>query len=328
MELISVVVPVYNVQEYLPAFLENMSNIKSRQFRFYFVDDGSSDNSGLILDGYQEKLGSEKVVVLHTDNAGLSAARNAGLEVAQGKYVWFLDPDDLINTNIIGDMISLLQQYDLDIVQFSFDTFSTTYRKSEVKSIETTDWKKLTGDDLFELLCNPKSSVENYSWSHIVKREIYINHEILFPVGKNYEDCATTFLLFDNARECGLIDLPVIHYRSRRGSISKTQSIQNYDDFFDSIMLIKNSNTKFSQEVKNRYLLTRFMTSFDQTSWLKDKRQTEIRRRRVLNQIQQLNLEQDTFRYRILSWLIKNKICFLSRSYSVYQTLKLRRSGV
>lgn len=123
MPKISVIVPVYNVEQYLAACVQSVLAQTYRDFELILVDDGSPDRCGALCDGYALQDG--RVRVVHKKNGGLSSARNAGLDVMQGQYVTFVDSDDVVHPQYLEILLSLLQKEDADISMCYYDFFST-----------------------------------------------------------------------------------------------------------------------------------------------------------------------------------------------------------
>ena len=111
--MISVIVPVYNVEKYLRACLESIVNQTYRDLEIILVDDGSTDSSGIICGEYAEK--DARVKVIHKENGGASSARNAGLNIAQGEYITFVDSDDTIELDMIDCLLSSVREADVVI---------------------------------------------------------------------------------------------------------------------------------------------------------------------------------------------------------------------
>ncbi|MBQ9782222.1 MAG: glycosyltransferase family 2 protein [Clostridia bacterium] len=118
-DLISVIVPVYNVQKYLPRCIESILNQSYKDIELILVDDGSPDNTGEICDYYAKK--DSRVVVIHKENGGVSSARNAGLNIAKGKFINFVDSDDYIPNDSLENLINLQKENDADLVCCTFE---------------------------------------------------------------------------------------------------------------------------------------------------------------------------------------------------------------
>ena len=113
MDLISVIIPIYNVEQYLKECLESVINQTYRNLEIILVDDGSKDKSGKICDEYKNK--DERIKVVHKENGGLSDARNAGMKIATGKYIQFIDSDDFIDKDMIETLYNLIIENEADI---------------------------------------------------------------------------------------------------------------------------------------------------------------------------------------------------------------------
>lgn len=111
--VISVIVPIYNVEKYLPRCIESILNQSFKEFELILVDDGSSDNSGKICDIYAEK--DERVKVIHKENGGVSSARNVGIKAVNGEYIGFVDPDDYIDREMYKNLYELCENNNCDI---------------------------------------------------------------------------------------------------------------------------------------------------------------------------------------------------------------------
>ena len=143
MELISVIIPVYNIEEYLSRCLESVITQTYKELEIILVDDGSTDGSGLICDKYAKK--DTRIKVLHKENGGVSSARNLGLKIAKGDYIGFIDGDDVIENEMFQHLIDNVKEYKCDISCCQMDTINVNGKTSinyysqskilEVKSI-------------------------------------------------------------------------------------------------------------------------------------------------------------------------------------------------
>lgn len=126
--LISVIVPVYNVEYYLDRCLTSLVNQTYSNMEIILIDDGSKDNSGMICDNWKEK--DNRIVVIHKKNAGLGYARNSGLEICKGEYICFVDSDDFVSANMIQTMYDAIKKENADTCYCSFNIYSN--KKNEV----------------------------------------------------------------------------------------------------------------------------------------------------------------------------------------------------
>mgnify|MGYP000028398403 FL=1 len=118
MELVSVIVPVYNVEKYLARCIQSVCGQSYQGLEIILVDDGSKDKSGVICDEYAEQDG--RIKVIHKENGGLGDARNAGVEKAEGKYLLFVDSDDRIHENLVRDTVETAEKNQADMVIFDY----------------------------------------------------------------------------------------------------------------------------------------------------------------------------------------------------------------
>lgn len=130
--MISIIVPVYKVEKYLPKCIESLMNQTCKDIEIILVDDGSPDNCGAICDKYAAK--DNRIVVIHQRNAGVSAARNAGLAVARGEFIGFVDPDDWAAPEMYEGMLSQLLQSNADMAICGYDYYDEAGNKDEKRS--------------------------------------------------------------------------------------------------------------------------------------------------------------------------------------------------
>lgn len=121
--LVSIIVPIYNVEQYIMRCLKSLLSQTYENIEIILVDDGSTDNCGELCDIIHKKY-PDKIIVVHKQNGGLSDARNIGLKIAKGSYIAFVDSDDFISNKMIEIMVSNLQKYNVDMVCVNFQEFS------------------------------------------------------------------------------------------------------------------------------------------------------------------------------------------------------------
>lgn len=226
-KLISIIVPVYNVEKYLERCINSITNQTYKNIEIILVDDGSKDNSGKMCDELKQK--DTRIKVIHKENGGLSDARNAGLKIASGEYVGFVDSDDYIENDMFETMYNLTQKYNSDISIVSF------YELYKGKVIGVRDSKNLEELDkieaIKELLIDTK--IQSYAWNKLFKKELFEGIE--FPTNKNFEDIATTLLLFERANKVVLLEEPKYYYVRRDDSIVGTRNYKTYKDYLEVI---------------------------------------------------------------------------------------------
>ena len=116
---VSIIVPVYNVKEYLPRCLDSLISQTLKSIEIIAIDDGATDESSFVLDSYASK--DERIRVIHVSNGGVSKARNIGLDASKGDYIGFVDPDDYVDLNMLSTMVKVADEHKVDCVQCVFD---------------------------------------------------------------------------------------------------------------------------------------------------------------------------------------------------------------
>ncbi len=229
-EKISIIVPVYNVEKYIRKCVDSICGQTYGNLEIILVDDGSTDSSGMICDQYEKK--DTRIVVVHKQNGGLSDARNAGMEVATGSYIGFVDSDDWIEPNMYERLLALCESEQLDVAAACF----VEEYESGVGQREFSDETLiLNGLEMLKInvFGHTKYLVTNSVWDRLYKREILKG--LLFPVGQCYEDMCFSVKVFLRANRCGLIHSGLYHYRIRENSIMGS-GLKNQNSFHNNVI--------------------------------------------------------------------------------------------
>lgn len=212
-KLISVIVPVYNVEKYLPQCLDSLLCQTYKNLEIILVDDGSTDGSGEICESYARK--DRRICVIHQKNAGAGAAKNAGLKKAGGAYISMLDSDDYLDGHMYEKMLSAMERCRADIVQCMFTNLyanSTVEAKFKFKQPEE---RVLTNREyLFELLYDWKYAV---FWNKLFKADLL--KDIRFPEGRAIDDEFFTYRVAANAGKIVNITDSLYFYRIRQSGV-------------------------------------------------------------------------------------------------------------
>lgn len=224
--LVSIIIPVFRIEAYIGECLDSVLQQTYKNIEIIVVDDGSDDGSSDICDVYAEK--DKRIKVIHKSNGGLSSARNAGLDSATGKYIYFVDGDDLISQKCIERLISLVEQRGYDIVQcktFAFLDRSALPPKNEGNGLI----ESFSGKEFCRLYVYGKLGTDGgVVWNKLYRKSIF--DKIRFPEGLVYEDDATVIKLYRAAEKVGKINEKLSYYRSRRpGSIMHVND-KKYND--------------------------------------------------------------------------------------------------
>lgn len=222
MELVSVVVPIYNVEKYLEKCVESLRAQTYKNIEIILVDDGSPDHCGKMCDEYAGE--DTRIKVIHKKNGGLSDARNAGLEAASGKYILFTDSDDYVKKDLIEKCVDWAEKDQCDIVIFDFIRVEEGLKEITTLEIEDSGTYSLRGEP--RLLFGSPSAVNK-----LFRRDLFVKTEIRFPVGKYYEDLGTTPKLLLMAERIGYLKEAFYYYMIRSGSIMTGAKVdKNYQD--------------------------------------------------------------------------------------------------
>lgn len=230
MPKLSLVVPVYKVQGYLPECLDSVLGQDCTDFEIIAVDDCSPDGSGAILDEYAKR--DTRIHVIHlTENVGLGRARNAGLEKSSGDYVLFLDSDDTLSDGALSAIVDRLEATgDPEILVFDY---ARTYWDGRVRPNLRADLLHQEGPDAFSLSERPQLlDLLQIVWNKAYRRDFVTRTGLTFPPGY-YEDAPWTFCSMISAERIAVLDRVCVHYRQRRegGNILKTVSRKHFDVF-------------------------------------------------------------------------------------------------
>lgn len=225
--LLSVIVPVYNVEKYLKRCLESILVQSWNDYEIILVDDGSTDSSAQICDLYAEKY--EMIRVIHKENKGLSDTRNRGIEEASGEYVYFPDSDDWLEPNTFSELSDVIEELTYDII--SFNREFVTSEEDKLISAKSRIQKLSGKQALLEML--KQSDVTGFANDKIYRKKLFLDNDIEFPVGKYYEDLGTNYKLFLKATKVYVTNQKYYHYLiTNPDSITQSWNEQKLQDMF------------------------------------------------------------------------------------------------
>ena len=247
---ISVIVPVYNVETWLEECLNSIAAQTLSGFEVLLINDGSTDDSLEILK--QWETGDSRFKVITRDNGGLSAARNTGLEHAEGKYVVFVDSDDVIAPDYLKHLYDAAVNNQADISVCDMEYFDETGRRTFSSGGNFTVGSVTEQPELI--------AINNSACNKLFKKELL--NDLQFPEGKYYEDLATVPILLYKANRIAKVDEPLYFYRQRSGSIAHKASPKIFDiyDAIDGLVDylkendVKNDST-LMKEVMHLYII-------------------------------------------------------------------------
>lgn len=228
---ISIIIPVYNVEEYLRECLDSVLGQTFQSIEIICVNDASTDNSLEILRAYQA-IYSNISILSHEKNSGLSAARNTGLEKASGKYVMFVDSDDMILTNACEELYQMAEKYKTDIIYFNMKLLNEKGDRSWTQNVKYNNHTEvLSGKEMFCNFVEEKGRKEQV-WRQFFNRDFLGRHHISFYEGILHEDNLFSFLTAMKAERVFDINKEYYLYRQRAGSIMSAKSNKRAESVF------------------------------------------------------------------------------------------------
>ena len=224
MPTVSVIVPVHNTAEYLPACVQSITAQTLQDIEIILVENASTDDSLRIC--HELASTDKRITVLHIDEADLSTARNAGVKMAKGEYIGFVDSDDTILPEMYEHMYVLAKEHNLELVDCNFycrfDNKPNRYPYSQDGKASI-----LSGKEAVTL--NLREKISRVVCTMLYRRELF-NH-LQFPTHMYYEDRASTFLFMAASQRVGIINKAYYAYYQRTGSINRAKSFRKYRDY-------------------------------------------------------------------------------------------------
>ena len=219
--MISVIVPVYRVEQYLDACIESILGQTFQDFELILVDDGSPDNCGEICDRYAGQ--DARIRVVHQENRGLSGARNTGTGLAEGKYITYIDSDDRIGPEYLEVLYNNAVEYRAQVSVCGYclvwEHESGQSRNGQNKKKGEQDFHTLvyTGRQAAEKIVKENTRAMITAWGKLYHRDL--KPLLVYPEGKTHEDEFVTYRVFYAARRVAVSNRPLYHYLQRSGSI-------------------------------------------------------------------------------------------------------------
>jgi len=228
--LITLIIPVYNVEPYLLQCLNSVVRQSYRNLEIIIVDDGSTDGSRFICDDFAAK--DDRITVFHTENMGLSAARNCGLDhmSKESQFVVFLDSDDWIELNAVHLLYNTADKYSADIVTCPY--YFEINEKRKKKAYSVNNRKVLEGQNQILEHYITVGDIGRIAWNKMYRSELFTH--IRYPIGRAFEDIFTTYKLVLNSRRIIVIPDILFHYRLRENSLSRDYSMKCLIDYWEA----------------------------------------------------------------------------------------------
>lgn len=228
MPFFSIIVPIYQVEEYLKACVDSILKQRFRDFELILVDDGSKDACPVICDRYAEQ--DERIRVIHQANAGLSVARNAGFSLASGQYVLFIDADDMIASDLFLDkLFAKCQESHSDVVWFGYRKYYSPDRLGpEICRYPSrlAEWEQ---EKALQLLLET-GMYNGAAWTKAVRRALLVRSGLVFRPDMLSEDLNWSLALMCHSRKMDALPESIVLYRQRPGSLSHRPPLKSLQD--------------------------------------------------------------------------------------------------
>lgn len=276
MPKVSVIVPVYNVEQYISKCLESLVKQTLTDIEIIVVNDGSKDNSKKIALEYTEKY-DKKIVYLEKENGGLSDARNYGMKYTNGDYIAFLDADDYVELDTYEKLYNKAIETNADMVECDF------YWEYPNKRIHDKNANYKNESDMY-------ANARVVAWNKLYKREVLLNSNIEFPKGLRYEDVEFFYKILPQLNKIEWINEPLIHYVQRENSITYVQNERTKEIFtiLDNVIEYYKKNglyEKYSAELEYMYIRILLGSSFKRIVKISDKEIREKLLNRTIDKV-------------------------------------------
>lgn len=243
MALLTIIVPVYNVKDYIKQCLESILKQSFKDFQCYIVDDGCKDESITIANNIIKD--DNRFTILHKENGGLSDARNYALPYVKSKYLTFIDSDDYIDIDHYEKIIKLMENNNSDLcvcnVNYFFNDASKNYT---LKGL--CDWP--CKDNNHAGILSPM-----FAWNKVYSSELFFKYDSKYPLGLWYEDLPVSTILFAKANNITYCENTCVYYRQREGSIMSENNSKRVIEIFTILQLVRDRFKQYNieQEFKN-----------------------------------------------------------------------------
>lgn len=252
--LLTVVLTAYNVEKYIARALECLSKQSYKDFELIIVNDGSTDGSLKLIEEWENRF--KAVTVASQENSGVSAARNKGISLSKGKYIIFLDSDDLYEEDMLEDMLGLLQTNNCDIAACRYNILEENQSDSLSNNIDNHGeeiCEILSEDQLREFLIHRK--IDGYVWNKMFRSDFLKQNNIKFIEGKIYEDTIMVFETLLRKPRYFYTDRKLYNYIKRKGSITTLSDSRSVHNLYENaqIVLERLSSMNLIENVKQEY---------------------------------------------------------------------------
>lgn len=252
MDLISIIVPVYKVEQYLDECIETIVSQTYRNIEIVLVDDGSPDRCSEICDEWAEK--DTRIHVIHKENGGLSDARNVGLAASSGSFIAFVDSDDLLEPEYIEYLYRAICETGADISECRFSRFKNDHETVNGPQCMCLPYIQ-TGEDALYHFSNFITPANHIVWDKLYRRELIEDEPFIY--GRQSQDVLFSCHIFGKCNKIARIDNTLYHWRFRQGSASSgfiTQRLDALETYWQSLIFLNKFYPQFVKSFKKHYL--------------------------------------------------------------------------
>lgn len=228
---ISIIIPVYNLENIINHTLESLINQINDDFEIIIVNDGSTDNTLEVINVFFQKVNFKNYRIINKVNGGVSSARNIGIYESSGEYLYFLDGDDYISNDMISTVRDYIDSYKPDVLIWGYNLVNENHESIfEYFDSYNFDSNKSSGLDAIKAILNENKSLSVCTCSALYRKEIIVENNIKYTEGcTNGEDQEFIFKVLLNAKSVYYIKKVLSFYYQREGSISNSFSIKRFD---------------------------------------------------------------------------------------------------
>ncbi len=255
---VSIIVPIYDVEKYLHQCIDSILNQTYTDFECILVDDGSPDRCGEICDEYAKK--DKRVIVIHQKNSGVSDARNAGIDIAQGKYIYFVDSDDYLDQELLYTTVNKMEKNSADVLCFNFRMVNTNNEVIGGSRYPQRRYSISSETEYIELLCK---DIAKIGWSPCTR---LFRTDLIKKSGVGFYDRSEIFaedllffmLILVHAKNIQVIDEVLYNYVEREGSCT----VENHETRINEFVKLCSVYYKYLKENKLRTLIKKYYIIF------------------------------------------------------------------
>ena len=228
--LISIIIPVYNVEEYIEQCIQSVINQTYKKLEIILIDDGSIDKSGKICDVYADR--DKRIIVIHKENGGLSDARNKGIDIASGEYITFVDSDDYVEDSFIEDLYTTLINNNAEMSICNI--IKVNDKGEKIENIGFAEDELVNGKKILKGICEHKNVIESIvAWNKMYSKDFF--RENRYPKGRIHEDEFLTYKILYYAKKVAITNKFLYYYRQNDNSITGKKFNVKRLDFLEAL---------------------------------------------------------------------------------------------